>query len=185
MKNDEPSRTETGRSGVVEWYDDKMETSFSNVINVQATREQIEIFFGITRTWNAESDTTMRIDLNHRQILTPLAAKRLSRVLADVLATYEQRHGALKIDDRIAKLRVDGLRAQIEGIRVERARLRADYTQAPYFLLLTVSLRDNPVPTNQLRSDVAGIRDGDVVGKRITVMLNIRLLRQEGNLDLY
>jgi membrane fusion protein (multidrug efflux system) len=31
-----------------------------------------------------------------------------------------------RIDDRTAKLRVDGLRAQIEGIRVERARLRAE-----------------------------------------------------------
>lgn len=32
----------------------------------------------------------------------------------------------VKIDDRVAKLRTDGLRAQIEGIRVERARLRAE-----------------------------------------------------------
>lgn len=32
----------------------------------------------------------------------------------------------VKIDDRSAKLRVDGLRAQIEGVRVERARLRAE-----------------------------------------------------------
>ncbi len=32
----------------------------------------------------------------------------------------------VKIDDRVAKLRGDGLRAQIEGIRVERARLRAE-----------------------------------------------------------
>ena len=32
----------------------------------------------------------------------------------------------VKIDDRAAKLRVDGLRAQIEGVRVERARLRAE-----------------------------------------------------------
>lgn len=32
----------------------------------------------------------------------------------------------VKIDDRVAKLRADGLRAQIEGIRVERARLRAE-----------------------------------------------------------
>ncbi len=32
----------------------------------------------------------------------------------------------VKIDDRTAKLRVDGLRAQIEGVRVERARLRAE-----------------------------------------------------------
>ena len=99
MKNDEPSRTEAGRSGVVEWYDDKMETSFSNVINVQATREQIAIFFGITRSWNAEADSVVRIDLNHRQILTPYAAKRLSRILSDVLNTYESRHGVLKVDE--------------------------------------------------------------------------------------
>ena len=32
----------------------------------------------------------------------------------------------VRIDDRVAKLRVDGLRAQIEGVRVERARLRAE-----------------------------------------------------------
>ena len=32
----------------------------------------------------------------------------------------------VKIDDRAARLRVDGLRAQIEGVRVERARLRAE-----------------------------------------------------------
>ncbi len=32
----------------------------------------------------------------------------------------------VRIDDRVAKLRADGLRAQIEGVRVERARLRAE-----------------------------------------------------------
>ncbi len=32
----------------------------------------------------------------------------------------------VRIDDRIAKLKADGLRAQIEGVRVERARLRAE-----------------------------------------------------------
>jgi hypothetical protein len=100
MSGEDPDSNETRRAGAVHWHDEKMETSFANVINVQATREQIEIFFGITRTWNAESDNIMRIDLHHRQILTPLAAKRLSRVLADVLATYEERHGPLIIDDR-------------------------------------------------------------------------------------
>ena len=32
----------------------------------------------------------------------------------------------VRIDDRVAKLKADGLRAQIEGVRVERARLRAE-----------------------------------------------------------
>jgi membrane fusion protein (multidrug efflux system) len=34
----------------------------------------------------------------------------------------------VKIDDRIAKLRVDSLKAQIEGVRVERTRLKAERT---------------------------------------------------------
>jgi membrane fusion protein (multidrug efflux system) len=34
----------------------------------------------------------------------------------------------VKIDDRIARLRVDSLKAQIEGIRVERTRLKAERT---------------------------------------------------------
>ncbi|MBX9945666.1 MAG: HlyD family secretion protein [Reyranella sp.] len=32
----------------------------------------------------------------------------------------------VRVDDRIARLKADGLRAQIEGVRVERARLRAE-----------------------------------------------------------
>ncbi len=32
----------------------------------------------------------------------------------------------VRLDDRVAKLKADGLRAQIEGVRVERARLRAE-----------------------------------------------------------
>ena len=38
----------------------------------------------------------------------------------------EAGHVLVRIDDRISKLRADGLRAQIEGVRVERARLRAE-----------------------------------------------------------
>lgn len=88
-----------GRAGTVEWYDDRMQTAFSNVVNVQGNREQIEIFFGITRTWNAAADSVVRIDLNQRQILTPYAAKRLKRVLTEVLDAYEARHGVLRTEE--------------------------------------------------------------------------------------
>ena len=33
-----------------------------------------------------------------------------------------------RIDDRIAKLKIDAFKAQIEGIRAERARLKAERT---------------------------------------------------------
>ena len=38
----------------------------------------------------------------------------------------EAGHVLVRVDDRIAKLKADGLRAQIEGVRVERSRLRAE-----------------------------------------------------------
>ena len=38
----------------------------------------------------------------------------------------EQGQVLVRIDDRVAKLRADALKAQIEGVRVERARLRAE-----------------------------------------------------------
>lgn len=43
-------------------------------------------------------------------------------------ARVEASQVVVRIDDRVAKLKVDALKAQIEGIRVERARLKAERT---------------------------------------------------------
>ena len=37
----------------------------------------------------------------------------------------------VRIDDRIAKLKIDSLKAQIEGVRAERTRLKAERTLEP------------------------------------------------------
>lgn len=86
------------RRAAVEWDDTRMATSFANVVNIQGTREQVEVFFGTNRTWNVDADGPLKVELNNRVILTPLAAKRLSLILTKVLREYEQRHGALKTD---------------------------------------------------------------------------------------
>ena len=75
-----------------------MATNFANVVNIQGTREQIELFFGTNRTWNIRDDAALKVELTNRMILTPLAAKRLHAILTRVLREYEQRHGALKVD---------------------------------------------------------------------------------------
>lgn len=85
------------RSGI-EWDDSKMATSFANVVNIQGTREQVELFFGTNRTWNVDADGPLKVELTNRVILTPLAAKRLSGILVTVLREYEQRHGTLKVE---------------------------------------------------------------------------------------
>jgi hypothetical protein len=86
------------RPASLQWNDNDMATHFANVVNVQSTREQVDLFFGLNRTWNASGDGQVTVDLANRIILTPFAAKRLWTVLGGVLREYEARHGALDID---------------------------------------------------------------------------------------
>lgn len=86
------------RRAKVEWNDERMQTTFANVVNIQGTKEQVELFFGTNRTWNVTADELVKVDLTNRLILTPYAAKRLSNILIGVLREYEARHGVLKLD---------------------------------------------------------------------------------------
>lgn len=92
------SGTEAPRAASVTWNDKDMATVFANVVNVQSTREQVDLFFGLNRTWNVAGDGQVVVDLANRIILTPFAAKRLWTVLGSVLAEYEARHGALEVE---------------------------------------------------------------------------------------
>lgn len=82
----------------IAWREDAMTTHFANVVNVQGTREQVDLFFGTNRTWNVSAAEQVVVDLSNRIILTPLAAKRLHAVLGGVLSEYENRHGRLDVE---------------------------------------------------------------------------------------
>jgi hypothetical protein len=84
----------------VNWDDSKMATHFANVVNIQSTLEQVDLFFGTNQTWNAPSDRRVKVELNNRIILSPHAAKRLWLALGGVLESYEARHGELRIEGR-------------------------------------------------------------------------------------
>jgi hypothetical protein len=86
------------RAASVQWHDEDMRTHFANVVNVQSTREQFDLFFGTNRTWNIKDQDAVAVDLSNRLILTPFAAKRLWSVLGNVLREYETRHGKLELD---------------------------------------------------------------------------------------
>jgi hypothetical protein len=86
------------RTTTVQWIDKNMATHFANVVNVQSTREQVDLFFGTNQTWNVTGGGQVAVDLSNRIILTPFAAKRLWTVLGGVLREYETRHGALDLD---------------------------------------------------------------------------------------
>jgi Protein of unknown function (DUF3467) len=93
-----PSPAEPPRAATVQWIDKNMATHFANVVNVQSTREQVDLFFGTNQTWNVAGSNQVAVDLSNRIILTPYAAKRLWTVLGGVLREYETRHGTLDID---------------------------------------------------------------------------------------
>ena len=40
------------REAQLRWNDKNMVTNFANVVNVQSTREQVDLFFGTNQTWN-------------------------------------------------------------------------------------------------------------------------------------
>ncbi len=82
----------------VRWLEEQMATHFANVVNVQGTREQVDLFFGTNRTWNVEDGGSVSVELSNRIILTPLAAKRLWTVLGGVLCEHESRYGALNVE---------------------------------------------------------------------------------------
>lgn len=91
---------DAGRQSTVLWDDSKMVTHFANVVNIQSTLEQVDLFFGTNKTWNLAGERQVNVELTDRVILSPHAAKRLWLALGGVLKEYEARHGVLKIDGR-------------------------------------------------------------------------------------
>ncbi len=79
---------------VIRWDDSHMKSSYANVCNVSSTREEVTLLFGTNRAWRS-GQKEVAIDLTDRIIVSPFAAKRLSRLLNNVVADYEKRFGPL------------------------------------------------------------------------------------------
>ena len=82
----------------VRWDDSDMSTSYANVCNVSSTREEVTLLFGTNQSWHTGQEEVV-IKLSDRLIVSPYAAKRLSKLLTNIVDQYEQRFGALNTDD--------------------------------------------------------------------------------------
>jgi hypothetical protein len=85
---------EPGTRVTVKWDDTKLTTSYANVANVASTREEVVLLFGINQAWRA-GQTEIPVQLSDRIVLSPMAAKRMSILLQNVLREYETRFGVL------------------------------------------------------------------------------------------
>lgn len=81
----------------IKWDDSGMKSSYANVCNVTSTREEVVMLFGMNQAWN-RGQKEVTIQLSDRIVISPYAAKRLSMLLGGVVKEYENRFGALNID---------------------------------------------------------------------------------------
>ena len=81
----------------VKWSTTNLQCSYANFCNANSTREEVVLNFGVNKSWerNAGSKEGLEIELNHRIVLSPFAAKRLSALLQQLMKEYETRYGAL------------------------------------------------------------------------------------------
>lgn len=99
VKNEEDNMADDKKAQPkVIWDDSKLVTSYANVCNVSSTREEFNLLFGTNQNWNtAQKDVT--IELRHRIVLHPHAAKRLALLLTTTVEKYEAQVGTLDLGD--------------------------------------------------------------------------------------
>lgn len=93
-----PARTYTASTMIgrtkVNWDDAKMRSTYANVCNVAATREEVMLLFGTSQNWTNTTEE-VNVELQERVIMNPFAAKRMLLLLAKTLEEYEKQHGPL------------------------------------------------------------------------------------------
>jgi len=80
----------------VVWDDANMRSVYANVANVAGGREEIILLFGLNQAWHA-GQKEVKVHLSDRIVMSPFAAKRLSVLLNNVIADYENKFGRLDI----------------------------------------------------------------------------------------
>lgn len=69
-----------------------MKSSYCNVCNATSTQEEVVMNFGLNQSWD-RPDGDLEIDIQHRVIMSPLAARKLHSILGELLEQYQSRYG--------------------------------------------------------------------------------------------
>ncbi len=72
-----------------------LKSTYCNTCNATSTREEVVLNFGVNQSWD-RAPGDLEVSLEHRIILSPFAAKRLSEMLGKLMSDYESRYGELK-----------------------------------------------------------------------------------------
>ena len=95
-KAGDPARNGAQTQVPVKWTTTNLTSSYANFCNANSTREEVVLNFGVNKSWErGPQQNGLEIELNHRIVLSPFAAKRLSALLQQLMKEYEGRYGAL------------------------------------------------------------------------------------------
>jgi hypothetical protein len=72
-----------------------VKSSYANFCNATSTREEVVVNFGINSDWDRR-ERQLEVQIQHRIILSPFAAKRLSQLLSELVRKHEASYGELK-----------------------------------------------------------------------------------------
>jgi len=72
-----------------------LKSSYCNVCNGSSTREEVVINFGVNDSWDMNR-SKIEVDLEHRIVMSPHAAKRLADMMNRLISEHEQRYGKLE-----------------------------------------------------------------------------------------
>lgn len=78
----------------VKWSSANLHSSYANFCNANSTREEVVLNFGVNNNWD-RTQGALEVELNHRIVLSPFAAKRLTGLMQQLMKEYEVRYGAL------------------------------------------------------------------------------------------
>ena len=91
-----PPKAETTQPPRLKLSTTALKSSYANFANANSTREEVVLNFGVNHNWDRPDNSEYEIELLHRIVMSPFAAKRLAMVLNNLVAEYEKRHGELK-----------------------------------------------------------------------------------------
>jgi hypothetical protein len=96
MSDQPPEKPQAGPAeSRLRWDTTGLKSSYCNVANATSTREEVILNFGVNENWDRPR-AELQVQLLHRIILSPFAAKRLQELLNKLIREYEARYGELK-----------------------------------------------------------------------------------------
>ena len=89
-----PAATDAPAPQKLRFDTSSIKSTYCNVCNATSTREEVILNFGLNKTWDV-AGADLAVDIEHRIILSPFAAKRLQQLLTRLMTEHEARYGQL------------------------------------------------------------------------------------------